>query len=311
MTLDIFVTGATGALGRPVVRQLVQAGHHVRGLARSQQNIALLRKMGAEPVCGGLWNDELLRDTMRDSDAVLHLATKIPSLATIKKRDALRETDRIRREGMRRIATHALNSRVRTIVYPSLCFIYPDNGDRWIDATNSEPVATDFYRATFDAEEEMRRITNAGGRAVILRMGFFYGPTSSQSVAQMRFAGWGIATVPGAANVYHPFLAIDDAARAVVAALEHAPSGTFDIVGDDPPTTQAINQAMAAAVGRKRLRSLPDFLAHRTFGSEGFAVFARSQRVSNQRFKEATGWQPQVALADGWQAVANALRGAR
>lgn len=311
--MDVFVTGATGVLGRPVVRQLAESGHHVRGLARSQQNVALLRTLGAEPVCGDLWNDELLRDAVQSSDAVLHLATSIPSLATVSKRDALRETDRIRREGMRRIVTHALNSRVRTIVYPSLCFIYPESGDRWIDAANCEPVATDFYRATFDAEREMCRITNAGRRTVVLRMGFFYGPTSPQSVAQMRCARWGIATVPGAADVYHPFLAIDDAARAVVAALEHAPSGTFDIVDDDPPTTQAINQAMAAAVGRKQIRSLPDFLARRTFGSDGFLVFARSQRVSNQRFKEATGWQPQVALADGWQAVASAMamRGAR
>ena len=309
--MEIFVTGATGVLGRPVVQQLTQAGHHVRGLARSQQNVTLLRTLGAEPVSGDLWNDALLSDVMRSSDAVLHLATNIPSLTTVRRRDALRETNRIRREGMRRIATHALNTRVRTIVYPSLCFIYPESGDRWIDATNSDPVATDFYRATFEAEEETRRIANAGGRAVILRMGFFYGPTSSQSVAQMQCARWGIATVPDAADVYHPFLAIDDAARAVTTALERAPDGTFDIVGDDPPTTQAINQAMAAAVGRKRLRSLPDSLARRTFGSGGFAVFARSQRVSNQRFKEATGWQPQVTLADGWQAVASAMRGAR
>lgn len=311
--MDIFVTGATGVLGRPVVRQLAQSGHQVRGLARSEANATVLRELGAEPVYGDLWNDEILRDAVQSSDAVLHLATSIPSVVTVSKRDALRETDRIRREGMRRIVAHALNSRVRTVIYPSLCFIYPESGDRWIDAANCEPVATVFYRATFDAEREMCRINNAGGRAVILRMGFFYGPTSSQSMAQMRCARWGVATVPGAADVFHPFLAIDDAARAVVAALEHAPAGTFDIVGDDPPTTQAINQAMAAAAGRKQIRSLPDFLARRTFGNDGYAVFARSQRVSNQRFKEATGWQPQVALADGWRVVASAMdmRGAR
>ncbi|HEV2237194.1 MAG TPA: NAD(P)-dependent oxidoreductase [Ktedonobacterales bacterium] len=270
-----------------------------------------LCELGADPVCGDLWNDELLRESVQRSDAVLHLATKIPSPATMSKRAAWRETSRIRAEGTRRIVTYALDSRVRTLIYPGLGFIYPDSGDRWIDATNSEPLATDFYRTTFDAEREMRRITTTGGRAVILRRGFFYGPTSSQSVAQVQCARWGIATVPGATNIYHPFLAIDDAARAVVTALERAPDGTFDIVGDNPPTTQAIDQAMAAAVGRKQLRSLPDFLVRRTFGREGYAVFARSQRVSNQRFKEATGWQPQVALADGWQAIANAMGGAR
>jgi nucleoside-diphosphate-sugar epimerase len=309
--MDIFVTGATGVLGRPVVRQLALAGHQVRGLARSEQNAAMLREMGAEPVNSDLWNDESLRAAVQRSDAVLHLATKIPPLASMSKRDAWRETDRIRTEGMRRIVEYALNTRVQTIIYPSLSFIYPESGDRWIDATNTEPVIVDYYRTTFDAEAETRRFTEAGGRGVILRMGYFYGPASPQNVAQLRYARWGIATVPGAAGAYHPFIAIDDAARAVVAALDHAPADTFDIVDDGPPTTQAMNQAMAAAVRRKRLRTLPHFLLRRVMGDDILATMSRSQRVSNQRFKDATGWRPQVTLADGWQAVAQVLGGAR
>lgn len=309
--MDIFVTGATGVIGRPILRQLVAAGHQVRGLARSAENEEKLRDLGAEPVCGDLWNDEALRVAVQQSEAVLHLATKIPALTAMGKREAWRETDRIRREGMRRIVNHALNSRVHTIIYPSLSFIYPANGDHWIDASNSEPVATEFYRATFDAEAELRRFTDAGGRGIVLRMGFFYGPTSTHSVGQLGYARWGISTAPGGADTYHPYIEIDDAARAVVAALENAPAGTYDIVSDDPPTTQALNQAMAAAVGRKRLYSLPVFLMRRILGSDAYGIFERSQRVSNQRFKQATGWQPQVALTDGWLLVAKAMRGAQ
>lgn len=309
--MDIFVTGATGVLGRPVVRQLAQAGHHVRGLARSEQNAAMLRELGAEPVCGDLWHDEPLRAAVQRSDAVLHLATRIPPLASMGKRDAWRETDRIRAEGTRRIVDYALNTRVQTIIYPSLSFIYPASGDHWIDATNAKPVVVDYYRTTFDAEAEVRRFTETGGRGVVLRMGYFYGPASAQNVAQLRYARWGIGSVPGAAGVYHPYIAIDDAARAVVAALEHAPADIFDIVDDGPPTTQAMNQAMAAAVGRKRLYSLPNFVLRQVMGNDILATMTRSQRVSNQRFKDATGWRPQVALADGWQAVARVMEGAR
>lgn len=307
--MDIFVTGATGVLGRPVVRQLAQSGHQVRGLARSEANATLLRELGAEPVYGDLWNDEILRDAVQRSDAVLHLATRIPPLAAMGKRDAWRETDRIRTEGMRRIVAYALNTRVQTVMYPSLSFIYPESGDRWVDATNTEPMIVDYYRTTFDAEAETRRFTEGGGRGVILRMGFFYGPASPQNVAQVRYARWGISTVPGAAAAYHPFIAIEDAAHAVVAALDHAPADTFDIVDDGPPTTQAMNEAIASAVGRKRLLSLPDFVLRRVMGSDLLDTMSRSQRVSNQRFKDATGWRPQVGLEDGWRAVAKVMGG--
>jgi nucleoside-diphosphate-sugar epimerase len=311
--MDIFVTGATGVIGRPAVAQLAQSGHQVRALARSEKNAAVLRSLGAEPVRGELWDDDLLRDAVRHSNVVLHLATKIPPLATIGKRDAWRETDRLRVEGMRRIVDAALNSPVRAIVYPSICFAYSDNGDRWIDATNAELVMADYYRSTFVAEAEARRFTEAGGgRGIVLRMGLFYGPTSPQSVSQLRYARFGIASVPGAPEAYHPFLAIDDAASAIVAAVERdAPADIYDIVDDDPLTTEAMNQVMAAAVGRKRLRSLPEFVLRQTMGSGILDVMARSQRVSNRRFKEATRWRPQVGPVAGWQAVAKVMRGVR
>lgn len=309
--MDIFVTGATGVLGRPVVRQLAQSGHQVRALARTEHNGVVLRELGAEPVRGDLWNDEILRDAVRRSDAVLHLASKIPPLSAMGKRAAWRENDRIRSEGTRRIVAHALDSRVQTIIYPSLCFIYPENWDHWIDATTAKPVPTDYYGTTLDAEAAVRHFTEAGGRGIVLRMGFFYGPTSPQSAEQARYARWGISSTPGRMDAHHPFIAIEDAARAVVAALEDAPADTFDIVDDDPPTTREVNQAMAAAVGRKRLYSLPNFVVRQTLGNDLLAAMTRSQRVSNRRFKEATAWQPQVGLADGWQAVAQVMRGVK
>ena len=309
--MDIFVTGATGVLGRPVVRQLAQSGHQVRGLARSEENATLLRALGAEPVYGDLWNDEVIRDAVQGSDAVLHLATRIPPFAAMGKRDAWRATDRLRSEGTRRIVAYALDSRVRAVIYPSLCFIYPENGDCWIDAATAQPVPTDYYGTTFDAEAAVRGFTEAGGRGIVLRMGFFYGPTSPQSVAQARYARWGISSTPGRGDARHPFIVIEDAARAVVAALEHAPADTFDVVDDDPPTTREVNQTMAAAVGRKRLRPLPNFLVRQTVGNDILAAMSRSQRVSNRRFREATDWQPQVGLANGWQAVVNEMRGVK
>lgn len=54
MALEVFVTGGTGVLGRPVVRRLVAAGHHVRVAARSEDNYALIRELGATPAKAAL-----------------------------------------------------------------------------------------------------------------------------------------------------------------------------------------------------------------------------------------------------------------
>ena len=309
--MEIFITGATGVLGQPVMRQLLEQGHHVRALARSEQNVALVRKLGATAVPGDLWQYEQLHHQMQDCEAVLHLATKIPPMASIAKRSAWTENDRIRRMGTQNIVKAALVGKIQTMIYPSICFVYPNSEDRLIDATNSQPVLADYYQSTFDAEAEVQRFADAGRRGIVLRMGFFYGPTSPQSQEQLRYARWGLASVPGQPTAHHPFITIADAARAVVAALEQAPTGIFDITEDDPPTTATINQAMAAAVGRQRLYTLPGFLMRQLIGREINNAMSYSQRVSNRRFKDATGWQPQNTCFTGWMSVAAARRGAQ
>jgi len=306
--MKIFITGATGVLGRHVVPQLVQSGHQVCGLARTEGNVALLRSFGAEPVRVDLFDRAALTQAVEGCDAILHLATKIPSTMNLGKRSAWVETDHIRGVGTRTVVDAALAQQVQTVIYPSICFAYPDSGAQWIDATIDKLVVGDYYATTFDAEREVQRFADVGRRGITLRMGFFYGPESSQSQDQLRFARWGVASVGGRPDAYHPFVVIEDAARAIVAALEHAPAGTYDIVEDEPPTTAEINAAMAKAVGRRRLRSLPDFLVQLTTGREIMAVMSRSQRVSNRRFKDATGWSPRFSTTGGgWDRVAQAM----
>jgi nucleoside-diphosphate-sugar epimerase len=306
--MKIFITGATGVLGRRVVPQLVQSGHQVRGLARTEGNVTLLRSFGAEPVHVDLFDRAALTQAVEGCDAILHLATRIPSTMNLGKRSAWVETDHLRREGTRTVVDAALAQQVQTVIYPSICFAYPDSGAQWIDATIDKPLVGEYYATTFDAEREMQRFAEAGRRGITLRMGFFYGPESSQSQDQLRFARWGVASVGGRPDAYHPFVVIEDAARAIVAALDHAPAGTYDIVEDEPPTTAEINAAMAKAVGRRRLHSLPDFLVQMMLGREIKSVMSRSQRVSNRRFKDATGWSPRYSsTSGGWDRVARRL----
>jgi nucleoside-diphosphate-sugar epimerase len=73
-TMRIFVTGATGFIGTQLVKELIDAGHHVRGLTRSDEGAEQLKAAGAEVHRGDLTDLESLQTGARGMDAVVHLA---------------------------------------------------------------------------------------------------------------------------------------------------------------------------------------------------------------------------------------------
>jgi hypothetical protein len=98
---------------------------------------------------------------------------------------------------------------------------------------------------------------------------------------------------------YFPSLWVDDAATALLAALERAPSGVYNVADDGPATRTEFNRALAHALGRRRLITPPVWLARRVGGGATDALL-RSQRVSNRRFKTETNWAPTVpGVGDG------------
>lgn len=298
--MRILVTGATGVLGRPVVRHLVAAGHSVRGLSRSAENAVLLRSLGAEPAEADLFDVASLQAALQGCDAVVHLATSIPPTSRAGRLSAWAENDHIRRDGTRALVTVALaEPAARTFIYPSFALVYPEGGDAWIAAGATPATPTVIQRTTLDAEAEVARFVAAGGgrRGLSLRMGAFYGPDAPSTQDQLRIARLGLSPVPGRPEGYLPLIWVDDAARAVVAALDRGDSGIYDVVDDNPLCRVEITAAIASAVGRERLRLLPAWLM-RLIGGPGTDSLSRSQRVSNRRFKAATGWTPDVS--DAW-----------
>src|SRR5437879_910064 len=94
----------------------------------------------------------------------------------------------------------------------------------------------------------------------------------------------------------------DGVASAVVPALE-APAGIYDLVDDEPMTRRDQDQALATAVGRRRLCRAPAWMKPKIAG-----YLTASQRVSNRRFREATGWRPgSPSVREGFAKVTHAL----
>lgn len=300
----VFVTGGTGVLGRPAVRSLVAQGHRVRVLAHSADNERTIRHQGAEPVRADLFDPATLGAALDDAEAVLHLATRIPPADKMGKAHAWADNDRLRTESTRNLVDAALAGQVQTFIYPSVVLVYPDRGSAWIDARTTPPEPIAFVRSTLDSEAQVRRFAEAGRRGVTLRMGNFYGPQSGYTRDTLAYARKGLAAVLGPA-AYQSSVWIEDAARAVVAALDRAPSGTYDVVDDEPLRRAELVPLIARAAGKGRLWRLPDFLMGLMLGRDLVAVNSRSQRVSNRAFRDATGWRPEVPSArDGWLRLA-------
>ena len=135
----------------------------------------------------------------------------------------------------------------------------------------------------------------------MLRFAWFYGPDAMQNEMLVRAVEHGWAPFPGGPHRFISSVSHDDAARAVVAALT-ARSGAYNIVDDEPVRRADYFGSLAAALGTRPPRFLPDWLTP-LFGATG-EVMARSLRISNRRFRDETGFRPLYpSVREGWPTV--------
>ena len=292
--MKVFVAGATGVLGRRAVLELVRAGHEVTGVARSEEKAALVRSLGATPVrLDDLFDADAVRAAVAGHEAVVNLATHVPSPSSAARPGSWAEHERIRDEGARNLVDAANAAGASVYVQESLAFVYEDGGDAWLD--ESTPlVAGRVADAVRAAEAHTARFH---GRGVVLRFGEFYSHDSSHTDAAVRLARRGASMKVGNGDGYAPVIAADDAAAAVVAAVERAPAGTYNVCDDDPLTRRETDAVLARAVGSRTLLRAPVM-------GETAAIFRLSNRSSNAAFKEATGWAPRYpSVREGFPAM--------
>jgi nucleoside-diphosphate-sugar epimerase len=306
--MRIFITGATGVIGSRALPLLLQAGHSVTAASRSEHNREALRRAGTAPVTVDLFDVNSVRRVITGHDVVINLATHIPSSAVkIMIRWAWRTNDRIRREASAAIATAAIAEGVGRMIQESFALIYPDRGDAWID--ESTPVApTSYNKSVLDAERSAQRFTASSGTGVVLRFGGLYGPDAllAEMLNMMRK---GMSPVPGDPGAFLSSLSQDDAASAVVAALG-VPAGTYNVVEDEPMRRGDWTRSLATAAGIPVPRPIPAWMT--AIGGSMLKLMSRSERVSNRKFRDASGWAPKYpTAADAWGDVLHALSMAR
>lgn len=304
MRKHVFVLGGTGAIGPHAIRALLADGHDVTALVRSEAKAQVVADLGATPAYGSIFDAAGLAEVFAGHDAVVNLATSIPGTMKYVFRPAWRANARIRTAGTRAVVDAALAAGVPHLVQESIALAYPDRGSEWIDETTPLEVFS-IAETTPESEGEIGRFTESGGTGVVLRFGLFYGPGSSLSAEMILAAKLRFGMVMGRPDKYWSPICLPDGGRAVAAALT-APSGVYNVVDDEPVTKLAFTEAISTALGRRSWVRGPG----RLIGLPGnqMSAITRSLRVSNTKFKDATGWSPQFASArEGWHHTVNTL----
>ena len=302
-----FISGATGVLGRRVVKLLMANGHEVVGLSRSRANTDWLNQHGAQARQGDLFNREEICDFASGCNAVLHLATSIPT----KSRTTLADwatNDRIRRQGTRIMVQAALQNNCDLFLTQSVSLIYGDHGDGWIDENTSIPAQQPgVLQSAVDLERIVQEaVSEQGLPAIVLRFGRFYCYDSAQTQGMFEMIRQGRFPVIENGAAYWSLIHVDDAANAVLKTLENFKNGLghiFNVSDDEPVSLRDQINYIAEILGVRKPSHVPISVARQRLDPGTIEMLLTSIRCKNQLVKEKLNWAPQYpTYREGYRA---------
>lgn len=295
--MQIFVAGATGAIGLPLVRALCALGHQVTGMTRAQRGADLLRELGAAASMTDAFDTKAMRMAIEAAspDVVIDQLTSLPAdPADILK--SIPDDTRLHREGGGNLLAAARELGVGRYILQSKGF--------YLDAP-AGGLADESAKLRYDAPGVLGDATRAMGAyeksvlssppldGVVLRYGFFYGPRTwycpgGGSAEQARR---GEALIVGEGNAVWSFVHVDDAVAATVAALTAEP-GVYNIVDDDPLPVCELLPAFARWVEAPPPQHVSVEDALEAAGAEAAYFHTGLSGASNNRAKTQLGFAP-------------------
>ena len=296
--MRIFVAGATGTLGRPVVHALASDGYEVTGLTRTDNGTRLLHALGAQAIIGNALDARRVTQAVLESRAevVVHLLTSLPPGGVLRK-SQLRPTNELRTTGTANLIAASLAAGARRIVAESFVGIYGTGGSV-APASEEKPLPSPLDGAFKDTilalralEDQLRAASAKSGlETVALRIGLLYGsgvPSTHFMIAQARA---GRMFVPAGLSGVLPFVHHDDAVAAIVAAIESPnPSSVYNIVDDEALGMRDFVSQLLAGVSAPAPRSIPLWVVR--IAAPIFAVLGSSRiRLDNTKAKRELAW---------------------
>jgi nucleoside-diphosphate-sugar epimerase len=298
--MRIFVAGATGAIGKPLVQRLLAEGHQVTGATRSEAGAATLKELGAEATIMDANDSESVRSGIATArpDVVVHQLTALPKDATpsaLKKAFSL--TAKLRRETVPVFVEAARAAGARRFIAQSIAFVTRPEGEPILDET--APLWLDGpaeFRETLEAVRilEDATVDTPGIEGVVLRYGFYYGAGTwyAPDGTIGRMLRKRMYPLIGDGHGLSSFVHIDDAADATALALDHGVPGIYNITDDEPAAQNDWLPEMARLVGAKPPFRIPAWLARIVAGPVVVHYATTLRGASNAKAKRELGWKP-------------------
>jgi nucleoside-diphosphate-sugar epimerase len=296
--MRVFVAGGTGAVGQPLVAQLVARGHQVTATTTGPAKLELLEQLGADGVVMDGLDAESVAEAVAKGrpDAIVHEMTGLsaahagnPNMRSFDRWFA--STNRLRIEGTDHLLAAAEANGVSHVVAQSYSGWNGIRKGGWVkteeDPLDPEPPAA--FRPVAEAIRYVEdKVLKAGG--AILRHGTLYGPGALDLFAEpLRKRQFPLI---GGGTGYSSWTHLEDAASAAVLAVEKKARGVFNIVDDEPAPASAWLPYLAAVAGAKRPMGVPKWLARLLAGDVVVTMMTEGRGFSNAKAKLELGWEP-------------------
>jgi nucleoside-diphosphate-sugar epimerase len=299
--MKVFVAGATGAIGKPLVPRLVAAGHEVHGMTRSESKRAMLSGLGAVPVVADALDPDQVAEAVGRArpDVIVHQLTAIGGIDMRHFDRDFALTNRLRTEGTDHLLSAGQAIGVRR-------FIAQGVGAYGAYARGGGPVKTEEDPLDTTPAREMQKTLAAlrhlersvldarWTEGIVLRYGVFYGPGTSLAPGEEQFEMVRKRKFPvvGDGGGMWSFIHVADAAEATVAAIEHGSRGVYNVVDDDPAPVAEWLPALADQLGAKQPMRVPRFVGRLFGGEAGVVMMTDVRAASNAKAKRELAWRP-------------------
>ena len=297
--MRVFVAGATGAIGRQLVPRLVEAGHEVHGMTRSESKQAVLEELGAVPVVADALDPDQVAGAVGRTkpDVIVHQLTALAGKGFRGLKQRIEMTNRLRSEGTDHLLSAGQAVGVQRFVAQSNAALYARTGGPV--KTEEDPLDTTPPRKQREATAALLHLEEAvlgaaWTEGIVLRYGGFYlpgagmgpGGETHELIRKRQFP------LVGDGGGVWSFIHRGDAAEATVAAVEHGNRGVYNVVDDDPAPVAEWLPTLTRMLSGKKPRRLPPFVVRLVAGEFGVLMMTDARGASNAKAKREFGWSP-------------------